>query len=452
MSMRAVGRVARQLAPELMKYGKQGARWLTTPAGQRAVKEIAKTVGNPFKKPPKNRYIPRKFSVVTSKKRYNPYRGMSTASYSGKFKRARRKTSKQTNKLTKFQSLGYVNTREVFGKVSDPDCVYVGHSTYEARRLAQAIGCAMVRKLLKKGGFDPDSPNQEIPFYEYNNSDGFKITWVIRDPSGTMTPTSYITPDNATLESIVANSGLAAVILNRLENVDGFNRGSFERITLYSSDRNELATNWRLAAELNLQQEVIVVMSTSELVIQNRTKSDSGSSDVEQVDNVPLKGYMYEFVGGVPQTKQLERFANTVNFRDGVLLARAGSFASPDYKKEPPVPKTYNNCKKSAYVGLNPGTMKNTKISSYWRGYFNNIIMGRLTFRSSGVADATSVVTFSPGKCQMFALEERINSGATNPITVQYEVDRKIGVYLITTKKPVMSMGYTAQQYDDVPA
>lgn len=376
--------------------------------------------------------------------------GVATGRYVKRFKRPTKKGRKLVG-VAKCLKSGYVETKEVFGKVDDADCVYVGQSTFDISSLAKTIACAVLRKLFKKAGLNVTNPLGELNLYWNDNADGFYINFQVRNSDGVIftlpSSTGYVTVDGDTLESVATNCTLIARIADRLRAVDSGNRGDFERISLYSSDRNGVSTNTRLAAELDLRNEVIDVMISTTLTVQNRTKSADGSTEITQIDNQPLKGYLYEFIGAVPQSKQYDMGVLNRIRPGGVFLEQSLDLSPALLFKEPPVPKTFSNCVKASRVNLQPGDMKKTTLHTHYRGYFNNIIQKmKATMRDT----TNDFVQYAAGKCQLFALEERLNSGSTNYITVTYEIDRKIGAMLTTTRSPVALSGYATLQVNNI--
>lgn len=373
--------------------------------------------------------------------------GLSTGFYGGKFKKP--SSARKGQGMEKVcQKKGHLINLEVHGDVADPDCVYITHNTYSTWQYAKVMAYAMVRKLLIKGGFNPDSVDQEIPFYDYNNADGFKIQSIHVGGDGTRYPTTYITVDDDTLATILTSGKFALVeIINAL--LVANDGGYLERLSLYSSDRNGVSTNWRLAAEINLEREVITLYASSSLVIQNRTKAAGTGADasIERVDNQPLKGYTYICAGACPKTQsmavtQLDQVDTT-----GIQLARGAQLNGS--LKEPPLPNYFVNCYKRGFVQLEPGQMKTVSIYFKFKGFFNDVV-GRL--RPSGTGTGSSRATqLAPGKCQVFALEERLNSGSTNNITVSYECQKRYGCYFTTSKKSSMLAAYDSAVLSNVP-
>jgi len=385
-------------------------------------------------------------SRAVGKKAGKHWGGVAYGTYVGKFKRGKRKVPKEAAVNTAYQSTGALESKEIYGKIDDPDCVYIGHSTFDVNQFGKVIAQAVVRKLLKKAGFNPDSPNQEIPFFSYNDSDGFQLSFTRTNADDTIANTDYVIPNDATLASIATNSGFEAAIVDAMYIDNGQFRGNFDRITLRSSDRNGVSTNWRLASEINFKTEVLKLFSRSRITIQNRTKSDSGSSSTDIIDNQPLKGYHYVMTGGVPKPKTMGPALNKATL-EGIVLRRAAQLGT--LYKEPPVPKEFANCYKSATASLNPGSIKSSVIVSSWTGYFNNLVSGKLVQRASFGSNA---MLYAPGKCELFAFEECLNSGSANLITVSYEAEKTVGAKLISGKKPVMLAGFSEQVLNNLTA
>lgn len=411
--------------PRIMAYGKTARYLLSHPyvrqqvargaysAGRMARSYIASRMARP------RRPLPAAMAVSTSTRRFP---GMSTGYYKGRFAKRSSANDVSSRKLNYYSGRGYVTCQEVFGQCNDVDCVYVGHTTYNKPEIAKAIACATLRSLLIKAGFNPDSPQQEIPFNLYNQSTGFTLNWVEINADGAVTPVQYTIPDNTNLSNLATASGFYDRILSRMDKDDGSVRYEIDRIALYSLDFNVTATG-RLAAEINLKREHIELEIISTLVVQNRTKPATGSgTTTDAVDNQPLKGYRYECSNGVPTVKTMGNDGLEKMLSNGVLLQQAVDLSPASLFKEPPPPRMFSNCRKYNRVALEPGEIKRSSI--VWRvtGLWNTVIQQRLTSQK-GVANEN--IGKAPGRCELFAMEERLNSGSSNAITIQYECDKK---------------------------
>lgn len=374
------------------------------------------------------------------------YSGVSTGKYRGLFKKPRRPKGGKGGNL-KYLKTGSMLTKEIYGSIDDADVVMLGHSTFPRSELAKVIAEATLRKLFAKAGFVADAVDQEIPAFAYNDADGFQVS-IVRVKEGTITPTTYFTINNDTIATVAVNCGLIGFLETAM--ISNGNSGlDFDRIALYTSDRNGVATNTRLAAELNLRTEVLELKVSSAMTIQNRTKSATGSTSTDVIDNQPLRGYLYQCAGSVPQTTTMGR--NVINTMEltGLQLIRGAEAAtvSGGYL-EPVHPKTFTNCYKSSRVSLQPGDIKKSYITSVWKGYWNNLVVGKLQARLNNVAPDS--YSYAPGKCQVFALEEILNSGSTNKITCNYELERKIGAVLYKSKTAPMVPPFEQVRVDNL--
>ena len=68
--------------------------------------------------------------------------------------------------------------------------------------------------------------------------------------------------------------------------------------------------------------------------------------------------------------------------------------------------------------------MKRTSLHFRVSGTFNTVIQQKLTNQSSTVGPPVNLKR-APGKCELFALEERLETGSLNLITVAYECEKR---------------------------
>jgi len=346
--------------------------------------------------------------------------------------------------LQKFQANGIVFNKETYGKVVSPDCVYLGHSTFDHDQLTTTICLAILRKLVKKAGYNPTTTKETFPFKDnITDSTGFKFQVVTENfETGAIVSYDHETVVTDTLESIITSIFIGQTfsfydyMFRCIGQNDSITSPILSHVVLYSKDRYGISggdSNYRLKASLNMKNEVMKIYSHSRLVVQNVTKGAvSGSADDTAVDAQPLQGFFYQFAGGCPASKQRGNYGLSIIRSSGIILHRAQDLVPAEDFKEPPIPSTFNNCYKASKVGLEPGSMKRADITSNWSGYFNNVLYGSLTTKRGA-----TLVFNTPGKSQMIALEEALNSGSSNSITASYQCEKNIGVMLITGTKPI---------------
>jgi len=344
--------------------------------------------------------------------------------------------------LDVYQNNGVVFNKEVFGQVSSPDCVYIGHSTFDEEQITRTICLAILRKLFKKGGYNVTSTKETLPCTDnINNSEMFKFQIVTENiDTGATTDLDYETQPTDTLESISGANfngntfNFYDFIHNILKETDLTTFPIINHVILYAKDRYGSAgndSNYRLKASLNMKNETMKIYSRSNLIVQNVTKgAESGTIVTEAIDAQPLKGVLYQFAGGVPQVKQRQNFRLNRMLSRGVFLNRAQDLTPAEDFKEPPNPDYFNNCYKAGKVTLLPGTLKKTHIISTWSGMFNNLMFSLTSKRGS------SLLYNVAGKSQLVALEEELNSGSANLITTSYECEKICGVMFVTGPAP----------------
>jgi len=360
-----------------------------------------------------------------------------SSSYGGKL---RKSVGKSTNRVrSKYQANGGVVIEETHGSVQDADVVGVGHITWHMYAVMRSIFYALMRKLFVKAGVIIQTPYEELRIVNLSDSgpSGFKILWSMQDAAGATTTGSYVIPNDATLESLYGATGLIAVLQNMLTEK---NPANLERVMLMSSTDN-------VVSQIILRQQRISLTVNTHTVIQNRTKSSSGLTGTDVVDAQPVKGPIFQFTG-VPKTKEISPVALNIVPFNGTMLFRKSQLAGSDVAawSEPPVKSSFYNASKGSYCRLSPGVLKDMEVSKTWNGPFHTIMnRWRITYSSTTIGAC-------PGISQMAFLEEELNSGSANLISVSYETQHTVGCNLTTVKAPNMQPYYATTILNNIPA
>nr|QXN75700.1 MAG: capsid protein [Virus sp.] len=383
----------------------------------------------------------------------------STGFYKGGFKKPRKTNSPKVE--TKCLKKGYHVTLEVHGRVEDQHCAYMQHSTWNSSAYANVIAGALVRKLFKKAGIQMDQADQEVIGTTAFNAKGWALEYIVYNPANGQTSTYpvYNTLDNDTLDGIINDitkfTVLKGHITNFLNNAIGFEDERQEpyQLNLYRWDADtDIQTyhNQRPAATINLVNEYVEVYASSTMKIQNRTAGDLASAadryQLDRIDNQPLKGYCYEYYGE-PRLKY-PRVNNTTGFdqinysdENAVTLWKASGL--PSAYIEPPVPAFWANCSKNSRVILQPGELKKGYIATKYKGKLVNVLKKIRCERNTA-----GRITGAKGKTQLFAFEEKIRTPGTNPITLQYESELKVGAFTKTGSNSPFQSSYTSTLKD----
>nr|WAQ80600.1 MAG: putative capsid protein [Cressdnaviricota sp.] len=414
---------------KVIKYGRTAGKWL---------KENMK---NPFKSSGKK---------TTSHSGKSKWNNGSTGVYSGKFKKPKKFKKSVFTQALKY---GYKYDVEEFGRVDDPNAVYITHSTKHVSAYANSLVGALIRKLLDLGGY-PVHDKLEQPTLQLDgtsrSSDGIKIQYLVQDPV-TQTVSSVIIFDSASgqsIQSMLSSAGLQAIVTHITEFIQNINSNEPYKLLLFTDDNNGAAQIGRIAASLSLQSILVGVNAVSKIVIQNRTAGDSALStdkSNERVDNQPINGTLYRFNQSTPRTKYTNAdnnglFLSSVN-NNGLLLVRSAQLENA--LQNAPDPRIWTNCSKKSGIILQPGTMKTSTIS---HNYYCSLRTFLLRSRSQ-LTDATRFVGGS-GKSETFFFQETLRTNSSNILTVQYERHIEVGCFIRKTKKsfPIRSHLLTVEQ------
>lgn len=415
----------------------------------RNIANAARTLGNIFTTPRNaQRYPISATSTRTRRRRQN--RGtratINTGSYAGSFNKP--KKLKKKNLEAKCLAKGYHITKEIWGDSSDNHCVAIKHATYDIESLVKTINGAIMRKLFSKAGIDINVKNQTMPIGTLTSGVGFRIVITRRVPSDASTggEETYDTLGTSTFASLLdplvwANfyGELRAVLTNGTESMP-------YQIRLYAIDKTTGADQYRLLSNLDLANENLTIIVRSTLKVQNRTKGENAGAadfDEQRIDNQPLSGTLYEFKHVDPRMKfppndriVMENF-NSMDDR-GIHLTDTTYVGHDIGFTEPPNPKLWHNCVKASKVYLQPGNVKKTYIQHTYSGKFINVL-NKLIARTwqAGTIATQNMVTGVSGKSQMLYLEEIIRTSNTNPVTLAYERELKMGAFLTSKKQYV---------------
>lgn len=350
----------------------------------------------------------------------------------------------KSNKATveeKAMTLGYGSTLENYGKAQGTEIVWIGATTFNLDELAFNLAKAVLRKLLKIAGITTTNADIQlqthVDYVSGNPVDGsgFQVCYQSVNASGTKSNFFYNFAAGETLNTLATLSGLVNQIKNYALATDSY---ITECVKLYQTDNTASSDRGRLVATLNLLNEKVHYSSSIKLVVQNRTKGATGTTDnLDVIDAQPLKGMMYYFKKGNPTVReQPGTFAppNTISIMSrwppqSVHLFSDTTTGYDQQLRNPPKPSFWNNCSKSSYISLEPGDLKDVTLSNSTELYFDKFIR-KLSWITGGTGSRTQKV----GDTVFIALEERLNSGSSNPIVVNYECETNTHVYLTTNR------------------
>jgi len=416
----------------------------------RAISSAYRATRRPYPSSRTQRSAGNPIMVSTRSQRY-----VTNGKYKGKFKRERKAYGNQ------FAEKGFLNTIEVSGTVTDPDCVYLLHVAADPYLIIGHAVEALVRKLFAKGGAVVNSVTEEVGISSPIDS----AAWVIKLVScqrGNPTPIVWETKTFTTTNNQSIRDIATPMLTHFMQYSTGYttvpgtgnNANTFEPmfLQLYSVDYAVSGNTDRIIANIDLRNESIVYYSKSTMKIQNRSKAADGGVDATNVNNNPLVGRSYTF-SGTPNPRQMGAYPlGRIPITRGVGLVRASDLVvttgGPAYK-EPPKSSAFTNCKSTSKVRLDPGDVKTSTVSVTGEKNFMKWLKAiRLSYGPQGIgADGNYYSTYSIFKSQMFAFEDLINVNLTELISCAYEVNRESGIFFKTTGKNAAVTGFDQLTY-----
>lgn len=431
------------------KYGKVIGMELGKQLLPFARKYVADKVGEMISKP-KTPAKTKKPKSDKKKRRRGKVTYATTGSYGGKFKK-----SDKTDVSKVYANKGVWSTFEVQGTTSDPDCLYVTHMAIDSFQMVELMILSLFRKLFQKAGYNISNISEILGSINIGNSQDWQIE---------LTQYNQLTGVESVLQSYttVAADSLITIASQFNANFMLFSSGAtttpsigaaandlrLYRLILYQQDYNVTLGKVHECA-IQLEDEIVHYYGRSELKVQNRTKSASGSGDSEDVSNNPLVGRLYKF-SGIPKCRNKANYPLiSVPVNNGVQLCRAAEFTGNSTMKEPPSPTIFSNCKGSSLIRLEPGQIKETHVKVKKSGSFLNLLQKMRLQYGVGTGFKASYSMFPS---EIVSLEDVINVNSSELISLAYEANRVLGAYLVTKKKARGLVAYGTLNYSNNPA
>lgn len=386
----------------------------------------------------------RSYRVRKCKSRYRkPKRSFGKKKYRRKY----RKMKKPTSNMAKLK--GYEVKLETYGEVSDAHCVYIKHSTQYIVALTQAILTAMVRKVFEKAGYQIGNYDQVLTAEgpAVANAAPYRLLFTYVDPvSGAAVDYAYSLAAGEKLSTINTNwtqprDLLRSYFLNGIQ-------VEIVSISLQILDTHPTTDKYTTKAVFNVENEVMNLFVTSELRVQNRTQSASGSTSTDVVDTQPLYGKMFTYRNADPRTQfssttpgaaTADILVNGIS-KLGLDLLPASNLPFEYY--EPPTKNKFINCTSVSKVTLGVGETKQFGFKWNLVGKTKNVLKKLRPVRGTTDSSNLKRTYGASGKCQMLCLEEMIRTGDTHPIKIGYEREYTVGCYFVTKKKNAIASDF----------
>lgn len=363
--------------------------------------------------------------VGRKRKQMMPGHGNKRVKFTGisrkKKRMIKKKRDKSRKKLMKsdFSSTGIRVQYEAGGRIADPQCVYVGHSTYQSTTWFQALCMQILKTLFAKHGVTVRALEHRVANDAAVGTTGnYNVTYTYTaDPENTAVVREVSYNIDAANTWWANAEGLLVSINNSVGSTEHV---SFERFEL----NKVIGTTTITLASIDCKEINVAVKSRSILKVQNAstanvTGAETGddNDNTEDIERNPLKGNLYksskwknyidvthadtvaenndfEFIQVADRINGSIRFASTVN---SLLL------------RKPPTKYTLGLQQQTRLL-LQPGEIKHSFINFETVLKFNTLInkMGQIV-RDGGAGTGANRKT-DLGNIALFGLEKLLDS------------------------------------------
>lgn len=386
------------------------------------------------------------FTQTPSKLSFGGKRKAQTYS-SGKKLKAPKKS--KLSALEKHTNSGIVYRQQV-GDVSKTarNVMYLAHSTMPVRTVLYVAWQSLYKKLFTIAGLK--MKNVSSPLFDNQYYNGIiELRYKAKDGSAITTQNFNVTNNSTTLSQLADFTvsyfeGLTSTALPQ----------QFLTLRYYIDQSGVIATAKILQAEIDLSSVSFKFDVLSEFKMQNKTINSEGNDEADEVDNVPVKGRIYEYKSNGTMyrdyTNTALTSACTTDNKYGLLPTAVGSDTETKMYEEVPLRNQFIGVNKTSTFVIQPGTLRFDKFNDSLKinfSKFMNICYAK-PYTTGGTGQFTQVWL---GKTRLFAIEKYIhdtivaNSTAVNVTQIGWQSNLQIGcttkIKQSTQTAPEVSVG-----------
>lgn len=354
-------------------------------------------------------------------------------------------------------------SKQDMGVGSRYEAIQVGHTSLPQRPVLLAMCRAMIKFCLKPAFkitefstlmVDPSQGTATA----FRVNDGLRWSYYPNWNSNQLTFFNITIVATDTFESVSRKLYSILIGLAAANNINSIRWKQFE----YDPDDTAVGNQYQWYV-VPLNSLTVELQTKSSMKIQNRTVNVVGvEDDADDVDNVPINGYLYNCKGnnflsktqrtilkGIDTSGVLGGGVNTAN--NDVILFEGSSKSTPVYATgdaiftpgatdqntftkpaEPPKPFQIVNCKKSVKIRINPGGIKTSIVSSKTKTGFS-YMLGILCGDNNGASNTEMKYSAHTGYCNVMHLEKVLGSNQS-PVAIAAEV--QLDIFCCVTAKP----------------
>lgn len=355
---------------------------------------------------------------------------------------------------SEYDKYGFSQVTETFGQNSMNDVNYIGVASVVPRHIAYNVGVSLARHIgWKHFKYEYQSVNDPLIPGLYTSSNANEaytaISFFWRDRavtaagvvSDSMNESSIFTVKTGTSCRTVSEFAdwFQSVITSTANSIES--SGFFQVLDHYRIYGEQFGQAANEYADHSLLGMKVKLYSNVQFSIQNSTKADDGSVNIDVNNANPVKGKCYIFNGLAPRYSRYSgsNWGDLVrpdawnwSSADGVHMV----VGNPDVQyKVPPSAAVFSNCAYTYPVFLNPGEIK-TKRGISTSGVYSLVKLVRM-LRNTRQDGAVSSLSMRFGQLHLFALEQVVRTG-TQPIVMNYQQKRTWGSVIYPASRVVL--------------
>lgn len=352
----------------------------------------------------------------------------------------RRFRKRVRKRMNKFLSSGCIRKRESGTSVSDPNAVYIGHSSFGAYETLEATMLAVARMFATKAGEG---------FTSFSAAMGGDVAAPVT--SGYTWRFNYRTSIGGAVVTSTQAAGAGeswgrfGQRLGELICATMFNGGTpltyFELVDVQLFDAGAVGSNTLSSMMFSAEDIKLHIVGNSNLQVQNRTLATSivGDGDNDQADHIannPIIGKRYKGYGTAFPYKwnadftapspmfQIDQFNGTMAITVGTLTDLPATMSS--LLNKPPPHGHFHNLVGSAYERVDPGKIRRSQVKHSYKMSLASFCRRFLPYMRTAATYAGLVQDgahqLKMGKTNIFGFEKLCNSRLDEPsLSVGFE-------------------------------
>lgn len=387
-------------------------------------------------------------------RRGNPVRGRYV-------RHVRRMSKRSGTSFDRFNKTGVCYYEENQGTVTDKRAVYVMSGVIGHKAFLTNVICALLKKLIEQAGIRVVGYNDPINFKGFGSSGSVNNEYLIQlifYDSAAGSYTAFTTADTTSYGTLAT---LAARFYNNFENWSGGytnapptgNNNNTLELFSFIMFQGMSTTNNLTVSELRFNECYVDVQAKLSMKIQNRSASDTGSTDAEDVSNQPIVGRLTE-LRGVPICKSqdiLQSVSAQTKFQlmpndIGVRSFRAEANTMLDFYHVPSR-GYFANSTMSEPIRLNPGVVKQFKKFFAKKMLLRDLIK---KLRIQYNTQSPNGTTYTMFPVLLAGFEDVIGVDVTDSIQIAFSADRTVGIAIRMKKKQFYKTAYGEVQITEI--